>query len=236
MALIINNATIEQKLQYSQVITPPLIWPLSSGNLTLNANTEYAIFVTGSGSSIQVNLGNATTYLAGRTFHLFNSSDQTLSVRNNAGTELFTMYRGASSIIKLQDNSTANGIWGFNVSSSGSFTGTAPVICSYSAGATSGRYLEFFPSNSSDTSPYYIVTDSLLVAMSVVSTSSSTGTVSLFKTTDLVNPIASISLAAQTTNSSIAYNVSLNAGDSLAVRLTSGSIQKPGVALYLTSV
>jgi len=117
-------------------------------------------------------------------------------------------------------------------SATGSFIGVSSVTMGYSANATNGRYLEQYAGNPSDKSPYIIPVNSTLIAISVGSTAVSTATFGIFKTTDLVTPISSISLAAQTSNLIYPLSVALNSLDKIAVRVTAGSANKPLLVFY----
>lgn len=232
-----RNLSILDTLDFKSLTTPPTVIPVSNGNFSITPTTGFTIVCTGSSaSSITATLSNATTFAVGARFHIYNNSSNTLIINNFLGTELFQIYPGSSTFLTLVDNSTSAGSWVFSVSSSGNFTGASPVTCSYSGGATTGRYLEFFPSNASDSSPFIIVTDSLLIGLSISASSNATCTIGVFYSTNLVTPIATVSLSNATTGYVTNLSNSLVSGSQLSVRVISGSANKPGAALYLTSI
>jgi hypothetical protein len=136
------------------------------------------------------------------------------------------------------DNST-NGFLSTNVQAAieeaqqNALSSVAPIIVTYGGNANIGRYLEIFPATDSLTIPYLIVTSQSLRALSLQCSASTTVTVGVFKTTDLVNPIQSISLSAQIATSITGLSISLSPGDKLALRVTAGSGNKPSIAMYI---
>lgn len=232
-----RNLAIQETLQFKNLITPPTTFNVSAGTYTITPSSNFTVVAQGTSlTPTTVSFQNATLYSSGSRFHLYNDSNQTLIIRDGANNELFQLYAGGSSLITLVSNATVAGDWVFNLSTSGNFQGAAPVVCSYSGQANVGRYLEFFPANSSDTSPFVIVTDSLLIGLSISSVAAATGTVSLYILPNTTTPIASVSLTGTTTNYVTNLSFSIPAGSQLAAKVTAGSFNKPGIALYLTSV
>jgi len=104
------------------------------------------------------------------------------------------------------------------------------IFCAYEANANTGRWLEFTRGNASDGSPYIIVGNTTLEELTLVtSDTTATGTVTVFK-----NAVAltTISLAAEKVKISINAFV-LSSLDQLSLQVTSGSIQRPQVQLFL---
>ena len=230
----INSQIVETLLEHSALRFNGTIANTAASTLVMTASSPYMTVYNGTVAAQLVNLPNATTLSNGHTFQFWNNSTVSFDVRNNGGvSQQVVLPRNRLTTI-LIDNSTANGVWILEITSATN-GGIINVPCSYTAAANVGRYLEFYPSNSSDLGPFLSVTDSIIVALAVVSNASTTGTVSFFKTTDLVNAITSISLTAQSSNSITGLNVPLVTGDKIAVRVTSGSIQKPGVSMYVLS-
>jgi hypothetical protein len=106
----------------------------------------------------------------------------------------------------------------------------------YGGNANVGRYLQIFPGEGSDTAPYLVPTSSILIGLTLGSAASTTSTVGVFKTTDLVNPIASITITAGTEATDVSQSVLLSALDKLAVRVTAvtGTLSKPRFAMYIS--
>jgi len=109
-----------------------------------------------------------------------------------------------------------------------------PTIAAFDGSASTGRWLEFYNNNPSDNNPFIVAEPAQLVAVSIVtSAGSATGTVTIYK-----NGVSlqTISLAAQKKNavSGLAHNlVSL---DELSLQVTSGSITRPQVYLFIRTL
>jgi len=105
-------------------------------------------------------------------------------------------------------------------------------ICNYNGNAGTGKYLDFYPGQSSDLSPFPIPEVSYIRTIALSAIASSTGTVSFYLSTDLVNPIFAISLTAQTyIKMTMAYP--LNVDDKIVAKVSSGSINKPAITLFI---
>jgi hypothetical protein len=207
----------------------------TSGVVTQIVSTDaHAYVANGTALGEILQLPNATTLRVGHQYWIINESTQLITIRQFGGSNPVILSPGASFNYALRDNSTSAGIWSRSVTVSSLFNGSTTALAFYNANANTGRYLEIFPASGSDESPLFVPSSSLLLALTLGSTSISTGTVGIFKTSDLVNPIASISLTGQLKNKNTALAILLNADDEIAVRVTSGSINKPRVAIYLT--
>jgi hypothetical protein len=202
---------------------------------TILSTDAYCYVVTGSTAGQIIKLPNATTLRIGHEYWLNNSSTVQITIKDYADGNAFVLAPGASAKIKLRDNSTTAGSWMRQTAIASVLTGMYPISCSYTASAGSGRYLEFWSGNPSDASPYVLITNSIIVGFSLNASADSTGTVSVFKSTDLVNSITSLSLSNASTNYVANLAIILSAGDSLVVQVTSGSISKPGVAIYISN-
>jgi len=106
------------------------------------------------------------------------------------------------------------------------------VLASYNGNAGSGKYLEFFPGQSSDSSPFPIPEVSYLRTLILSSSSNSTGTISLYNNNDLVNPIANISLT-NNRYARIDFALLIPQDTQLTAKVSSGSISKPGMVLWI---
>lgn len=106
------------------------------------------------------------------------------------------------------------------------------AICNYNGNAGVGKYLEFYPGQSSDLSPYPIPEPSFLKTIVLTAVANSTGTISVYKSTDLVNAITTISLANSLYAKSTLALV-LNTDDKLVTKVSSGSINKPAMTIFI---
>jgi len=104
----------------------------------------------------------------------------------------------------------------------------------YAGNAGVGRYLEIYPNIPSITAPYLITTDCVVTAISLGAITNSTGTVGIFRTSDLNTPIVSISLSNQTLNYVLNQSISLNALDKIAYKISSGTLKTPFLTVYVT--
>jgi hypothetical protein len=116
-------------------------------------------------------------------------------------------------------------------------TETAPAndrylaICNYNGNAGTGKYLDFYPGQSSDLSPFPIPESTFVKTLILTAIASSTGTVSIYKSTDLVNPILNISLStSKYQRVNIAYL--LSSDDLLVAKVSAGSINKPALTMF----
>ena len=98
------------------------------------------------------------------------------------------------------------------------------LIAGYNGNASTNRWLEYFHSVSSQTSPWVSAEDGTVEGVSLSAKTNATCTVSLF-----INgsSVASISLSASQTNFDNSLAVNFNAGDTFSCQVTSGSISDP---------
>lgn len=104
------------------------------------------------------------------------------------------------------------------------------VIIGYNGNANSIKYLEVFSSNPSNTSPFIVSEPGTIESLGISASSSSTGTVTIYK-----NAVASgtVSLTAQTSNSTIITPVTVAAGDKISAAVTSGSASNPVLSVLI---
>lgn len=93
--------------------------------------------------------------------------------------------------------------------------------------ASTGRYLDIVPYNSSDQLSYTVINTGVISEMSLQSVATSTGTVGIFKGTNLVTPVLTISLTAATKFVVTGQNSPVVSGDELVFQVTSGIIYSP---------
>jgi hypothetical protein len=105
------------------------------------------------------------------------------------------------------------------------------MIAAYN-GLASNKYLEFYPGQSSDVAPFPIPEPSYIRILALRSVASSTGTVSIYKNGNFTTPIASVALSAGQ-YAKVSITVQLNADDNLTAKVTSGSINKPALTMWI---
>lgn len=104
------------------------------------------------------------------------------------------------------------------------------IFCAYESNANTGRWLEFTRGNSSDTSPYLIVGPTILEELTLITANiTDTCTVTIFKNGV---SLTTVSLAAEKTKVTLPA-LSLTNLDQLSAQVTSGSITRPQVQLFL---
>lgn len=109
-----------------------------------------------------------------------------------------------------------------------------PTIAAFDGTASTGRWLEFYSNNPSDTNPFILAEPAELIAVSIVtSTATATGTVTIYR-----NGVAiqTISLTAQKKNSVSGLAHALSTLDEISLRVTSGSISRPQVYLFIRTL
>jgi hypothetical protein len=191
--------------------------------------------VIGSTTGHKVKLQDATTMKLGRHQWVINESANQIEVRDFGDNSKAFLNPGSRLIALLSNNATTTGVWDVIVTSRSSFQGTAPILANYSANANTGRYLEIFPSRSSDEAPFDIINNSVMIAVSVTASSTSTAQIGFFRMTDLVTPIYTVNMGGNAKIVLKDLNVQLFDGDEIAIRVTSGTIQKPKLAFYVSS-
>lgn len=109
-----------------------------------------------------------------------------------------------------------------------------PTVCGFDGTASSGRWLEFYANNPSDDNPFIVAEPAELIAVSIVTAATSaTGTVSIFRNGI---SIQTISLAASKKNAISGLAHSLNTLDEISVKVTSGSIKRPTVYIFIRTL
>ena len=234
MTLVIDNVENEGLSDFQSFRAHTTQTTTSASTLTLDINSDYYQFFVGTVAGQILKLPNATTLQTGHTLWVWNGSTQIVTLNNNANVALASINANFRLTAVLRDNSTAAGIWLVSITTGSSFSGVSGIIGSYGGNANVGRYLEIFPGIDSLTGPYYIPTNAYIVAFTFSATAASTGTCSLFKTSDLVNPITSLTLTAALNVSTVTLNVPLSTADLICARITSGSINKPYIVWYIT--
>jgi hypothetical protein len=108
-----------------------------------------------------------------------------------------------------------------------------PTNCGFDGSAGTGRWLEFYANNPSNNNPFVIAEPAQLIAVSISAASNSTGTVTIFK-----NGISlqTISLSASRINRIKSLTHSFTDLDEISVQVTSGSISRPVVYMFIRTL
>lgn len=115
----------------------------------------------------------------------------------------------------------------------GAATSRGPTICGFDGNASSGRYLEFFANNPSNNNPFIVAENNRLTAVSVSSSSNSTGTITIFKNGVSVQ---TISLSASRKNAISGLSVDFAALDEISASVTSGNISRPTLFMFIRTL
>jgi hypothetical protein len=107
------------------------------------------------------------------------------------------------------------------------------TICGFDGSAVTGRWLEFFSNNPSNGNPFIIAEASELVALTISASANSTGTVTVFK-----NGVAltTISLSNSRKDAISGLELGLASLDELSLQVTSGTITRPTVSLFIRTL
>jgi len=92
----------------------PFLTPTATtlnGTLTLTNTSNGCQVLTGTAAGYSIALPNATTLTNGWKFELYNTTNQTIDVKDGSGATLFTLAQGSVAPIILQSNSTQAGVW-----------------------------------------------------------------------------------------------------------------------------
>jgi len=181
----------------------------------------------------RVNLPNATTLSTGHSYYIANRTGTQVSARDYDGTSLITLGANSRTNFYLNDNTSTAGQWIYE-SNSASSLASYSIFGFYNGNAGTGRYLEIYPGEASDTAPYIIVAPLAIIAMTMGTTALNTTTVGVYKLPDATTAIASISLANESLKVLTNLYTVLAQGDRIAIKVSSGSCNKPYVTFYMT--
>jgi len=110
-----------------------------------------------------------------------------------------------------------------------------PIQASYNGNATSGRYLEIFPGESSDIAPLYMPSTSYIVAVTIQANSNSNGSIEIYNiTTATVVYTASYAGTSAQAFTGLYVN-GLFTGNLVAFRTAGVSINKPKVRVWFNT-
>jgi len=108
-------------------------------------------------------------------------------------------------------------------------------IANYNGNALAGRYLQVFPGVSAEDTGFYIPETSYIRTITLRTQAPNTGALSIFLSTDLVNPIATISLTNENTKVDD-FSVLVPSDSELVPQVTSGTMNKPAIAVYMQTL
>lgn len=112
------NATDWQKIANERLLRCSVFSPYITstattlnGNLNLSATSNYIQFVTGTATGFSVVLPNATTVSPGIKFDIYNTSSQSITLKDNTGAVITTISQNSIAYVILQTNGTQAGGW-----------------------------------------------------------------------------------------------------------------------------
>lgn len=118
MTHAIDTHVVEGLQDMGRYRVQSLVQATANSTLTLTVASQGYLLFTGTIAGQIVKMGAANTYLVGHTYLIHNNSTQRITVQDNAGTVICTVYPNYRVVFVLQDNSTAAGIWVFGLSTS----------------------------------------------------------------------------------------------------------------------
>jgi hypothetical protein len=212
---------------------------LATASIQATANSANALTAasrllwvyTGTIAGQIVRLGDARTYTVGHKYEIWNTSNQSISVQNNASTAIFTLAAYQKTWVVLQDKTTQAGTWLFEANfMSGTGGGSGTIGFGFDGNASTGRWLESLTNVASNYTQPVIAGTKAIRALSFAASASSTMTATILK-----NGVAldTISLAAQIRTTKLNLNHILVNGDYLSAQITAGSGSRPVVLLWM---
>jgi hypothetical protein len=167
--VFLNMLEVEEYIKVrTSTFIPTITATTNSGTLTLTSASGSLHFLTGTGTSFNVVLPDATTLQNGTVYKFYNRSSQTISIRRPDNSLLSTVGSESFVEITLQDNSTVNGLYAtlslevgqasgivnFTNESSTDFVTTSltdVLITGMTITPVSGRYLALYDSSNTNT-------------------------------------------------------------------------------------
>lgn len=200
---------------------------------TLTAASRILYIYTGTVSGQIVKLPSALTLPVGWRYEIWNTSNQTVTINNNANTTLFAMAAFQKTWVTLQVNTTAAGTWLFEANFlGGTGGGNGTMSFGFDGNGSTGRWLESLTDVASNRTGYIIAGSKSVRSISIGGATgvTYTATVTIFK-----NGVAldTITLTAARKNTKVNLNLTLVNLDEISAQITSGSITRPVVVLWL---
>jgi hypothetical protein len=217
--------------RHSSLLATGSVLATTNSTLTLTASSRLVYIFTGTTAGQIVRLPNATTLNIVHRYEIWNTSTQTVTVQNNAGTNLFSMAAAQKTWITLQDNSTANGIWLFEANFLGGTGGGNGIAgFGFDGNASPTRWLEGFTNVPTNITPYIVAGSKSIRAISFGTSANSTATATIYKNGVLLDTIAT---AATKKVVKLNLNHLLVNLDELSCAITAGSCTRPVVLIWL---
>lgn len=203
----------------------------SASTLTLTAASRLLYIFTGTVSGQNFKLPNATTLNIGWRYEIWNTSNQTITIKNTAGTAIFALAASQKTWIALQDNSSSNGTWLFEANFLGGTGGGNGVIgFGFDGNASPTRWLEGFTNVPTNITPHIVAGSKAIRAISFGTSANTTSTATIYKNGVALDTIA-------TTGNKKVVKLNLNHLlvnlDELSCAITAGSCTRPVVLLWL---
>jgi hypothetical protein len=104
--------------------------------------------------------------------------------------------------------------------------------CGYNGNAGVGKYMDRSTGTSTSEDPFTLPEASFIRYITVQTSADSTGTIALYKMTDLVNPLLSMSITA-IRYAKFSFSQYFAADEQFALKVTSGSFAKPLVTIWI---
>lgn len=94
-----------------QIWIPDYITTTDNGVFQLEATNHSGQIILGTSFGFTIKLPNALTLDAGRKFDIYNTTPQTIAIKNYSGTLLFTLAQYSIAYLYLAYNTTSTGTW-----------------------------------------------------------------------------------------------------------------------------
>lgn len=115
----------------------------------------------------------------------------------------------------------------------GAHASRGPTVCGFDGTASTGRWLEFFSNNPSNNNPFILAEPAQLIAVSISAAANSTGTATIFKNGISIQTISLSASRKQRISNLTQLFTDL---DELSVEITSGSISRPTVFMFIRTL
>jgi len=107
----LDDLLVEKTLEQTVHILPPEVYATAASTLTLTVASATQIVFTGTTAGQIIKLPNATTLRKGWTYYFWNTSNKIITIQNSDTTVYAYLIPGAIMTVSLYDNTTANGLW-----------------------------------------------------------------------------------------------------------------------------
>lgn len=210
----------------------------ANSTLTLTASSRLVYVFTGTVAGQILKLPSALTITAGHRFQVWNTSTQTITVQNNAGTVLVSLLPSRRLELVLQTAGTQAGVW---ISDGNIFTGVADSLsrfsasCGFDGNASSGRYLEFNSNVDSNQAGFLLPRNTLLKEIALATQTTTTITFAVYKFSGVTETLLTslVLPAASRTVYTTGLNIQYLAGEEIRVKCTAGAASRPVFTMFM---